>query len=54
LFVETGGKDFILAHKTANIKKTSRYGYWSGAFEFKRQKCSAALKSIPYLNLLPI
>lgn len=38
---ETGGKDFILAHPTANPKQVAT-GIARGAFEFQGQKCSAA------------
>ena len=38
---ETGGKDFIVAHKTANPKQVAT-GIARGAFEFQGQKCSAA------------
>ncbi|WP_150451350.1 L-glutamate gamma-semialdehyde dehydrogenase [Arenibacter lacus] len=38
---ETGGKDFILAHPTANPKQVST-AIVRGAFEFQGQKCSAA------------
>src|SRR5690606_8090009 len=38
---ETGGKDFIVAHKTANAKQVST-AIVRGAFEFQGQKCSAA------------
>jgi 1-pyrroline-5-carboxylate dehydrogenase len=38
---ETGGKDFILAHKTA-IPKQVATAITRGAFEFQGQKCSAA------------
>ena len=38
---ETGGKDFILAHKSANPKEVST-AITRGAFEFQGQKCSAA------------
>ena len=38
---ETGGKDFILAHSTANPKQVST-AIARGAFEFQGQKCSAA------------
>ena len=41
---ETGGKDFILAHSTANIKQVST-GIVRGAFEFQGQKCSAASRA---------
>ncbi|GGW23263.1 L-glutamate gamma-semialdehyde dehydrogenase [Arenibacter certesii] len=38
---ETGGKDFIIAHPTANPKQVST-AIVRGAFEFQGQKCSAA------------
>lgn len=38
---ETGGKDFILAHPSANVKQVTT-GIVRGAFEFQGQKCSAA------------
>jgi len=38
---ETGGKDFIIAHKTANPKQVAT-AISRGAFEFQGQKCSAA------------
>ena len=38
---ETGGKDFIIAHPSANVKQVST-GISRGAFEFQGQKCSAA------------
>ena len=38
---ETGGKDFILAHRTAHAKAVA-VGISRGAFEFQGQKCSAA------------
>ena len=38
---ETGGKDFIVAHKTANPKQVAT-SIARGAFEFQGQKCSAA------------
>ncbi|TLP80958.1 L-glutamate gamma-semialdehyde dehydrogenase [Maribacter sp. ACAM166] len=38
---ETGGKDFILAHPTANPKQVAT-AITRGAFEFQGQKCSAA------------
>lgn len=38
---ETGGKDFILAHKTANPAQVAT-AIVRGAFEFQGQKCSAA------------
>jgi 1-pyrroline-5-carboxylate dehydrogenase len=38
---ETGGKDFIVAHKSANAKEVAT-AITRGAFEFQGQKCSAA------------
>ncbi|GAB1857689.1 L-glutamate gamma-semialdehyde dehydrogenase [Flavobacteriaceae bacterium MHTCC 0001] len=38
---ETGGKDFIIAHKSANPKQVTA-AISRGAFEFQGQKCSAA------------
>ena len=38
---ETGGKDFIVAHKSANAKQVAT-AISRGAFEFQGQKCSAA------------
>jgi 1-pyrroline-5-carboxylate dehydrogenase len=38
---ETGGKDFILAHPSANVRQVVT-GISRGAFEFQGQKCSAA------------
>ena len=38
---ETGGKDFIIAHPTANPKQVAT-AISRGAFEFQGQKCSAA------------
>jgi 1-pyrroline-5-carboxylate dehydrogenase len=41
---ETGGKDFIIAHPSANIKQVVT-GIVRGAFEFQGQKCSAASRA---------
>jgi 1-pyrroline-5-carboxylate dehydrogenase len=38
---ETGGKDFIVAHASANVKALA-VGILRGAFEYQGQKCSAA------------
>jgi 1-pyrroline-5-carboxylate dehydrogenase len=38
---ETGGKDFIVAHPSADVQELS-VGIARGAFEFQGQKCSAA------------
>lgn len=41
---ETGGKDFIIAHPTANARQVAT-GITRGAFEFQGQKCSAASRA---------
>ena len=41
---ETGGKDFIIAHPTANPQQVST-AMVRGAFEFQGQKCSAASRT---------
>ena len=41
---ETGGKDFILAHPSANVQQVVA-GIVRGAFEFQGQKCSAASRA---------
>lgn len=41
---ETGGKDFIIAHTSANPKQVAT-GIVRGAFEFQGQKCSAASRA---------
>ncbi len=41
---ETGGKDFILAHPSADVKALST-GLTRGAFEYQGQKCSAASRA---------
>ena len=41
---ETGGKDFIMVHKSANVKQVST-AIARGAFEFQGQKCSAASRA---------
>ena len=38
---ETGGKDFIFVHKSANVKEVAT-AIVRGAFEYQGQKCSAA------------
>ncbi|MFT6855530.1 MAG: 1-pyrroline-5-carboxylate dehydrogenase [Cyclobacteriaceae bacterium] len=47
---ETGGKDFIVAHKSANAKQLAT-GIVRGAFEFQGQKCSAASRAYVPSNL---
>ena len=41
---ETGGKDFIVAHPSANPKQVTT-GIVRGSFEFQGQKCSAASRA---------
>ncbi len=41
---ETGGKDFVLAHHSADAKEVA-VGLARGAFEFQGQKCSAASRA---------
>lgn len=41
---ETGGKDFIVAHKSANADEVAT-AITRGAFEFQGQKCSAASRA---------
>lgn len=41
---ETGGKDFIVAHKSANAKQVAT-AIVRGAFEYQGQKCSAASRA---------
>lgn len=41
---ETGGKNFIIAHTTADVEATSR-GLMEGAFEYQGQKCSAVSRA---------
>ncbi|MEB2781150.1 L-glutamate gamma-semialdehyde dehydrogenase [Algoriphagus sp. C2-6-M1] len=41
---ETGGKDFVIAHKSA-IPKAVAVGLARGAFEYQGQKCSAASRA---------
>jgi len=41
---ETGGKDFIVAHNSADLRKLAT-GIIRGAFEYQGQKCSAASRA---------
>lgn len=41
---ETGGKDFIMVHPTANVEAVAT-GMVRGAFEYQGQKCSAASRA---------
>jgi len=47
---ETGGKDFIIAHKSANPKEVAT-AIARGAFEYQGQKCSAASRCYIPSNL---
>ena len=49
---ETGGKDFIVAHESANPFEVAA-GIARGAFEFQGQKCSAASRCYIPANLWP-
>lgn len=49
---ETGGKDFIVAHPSANVKQVVT-GIARGAFEFQGQKCSAASRGYIPASLWP-
>ena len=49
---ETGGKDFIVAHPTANVKQVAT-GIVRGAFEFQGQKCSAASRAYVPQSMWP-
>jgi len=47
---ETGGKDFVMVHKSANAKEVST-ALVRGAFEYQGQKCSAASRAYVPSNL---
>jgi len=47
---ETGGKDFVVAHKSADPKALA-VGLVRGAFEYQGQKCSAASRAYVPQNL---
>jgi 1-pyrroline-5-carboxylate dehydrogenase len=47
---ETGGKDFVIAHPSANAKQVAT-ALSRGAFEFQGQKCSAASRAYIPKNL---
>ncbi len=47
---ETGGKDFVLAHKSADARALAT-GLVRGAFEYQGQKCSAASRAYIPSNL---
>ncbi len=47
---ETGGKDFVIAHKSANARQLAT-ALIRGAFEYQGQKCSAASRAYIPSNL---
>jgi 1-pyrroline-5-carboxylate dehydrogenase len=47
---ETGGKDFVMVHHSANAKEVAT-GLARGAFEYQGQKCSAASRAYIPSNL---
>ena len=47
---ETGGKDFVVAHESAEVKALTT-GLVRGAFEYQGQKCSAASRAYIPSNL---
>ncbi|HEX8268880.1 MAG TPA: L-glutamate gamma-semialdehyde dehydrogenase [Flavobacterium sp.] len=49
---ETGGKDYIVAHPSANVKQVVT-GIVRGAFEYQGQKCSAASRAYIPQSLWP-
>lgn len=49
---ETGGKDFVVAHPSANAKEVAT-GLARGAFEYQGQKCSAASRAYIPSNIWP-
>ena len=49
---ETGGKDFVVAHPSANVKQVAT-GIVRGAFEFQGQKCSAASRGYVPQSMWP-
>ncbi len=50
---ETGGKDFVIAHKSADVDVLVT-ALARGAFEYQGQKCSAASRAYIPSNLAPI
>jgi 1-pyrroline-5-carboxylate dehydrogenase len=49
---ETGGKDFIVAHPSANVEEVAT-AIVRGSFEYQGQKCSAASRVYAPANLWP-
>jgi 1-pyrroline-5-carboxylate dehydrogenase len=50
---ETGGKDFVVAHRSADTEAVAA-GLVRGAFEYQGQKCSAASRAYIPSNLWPL
>ena len=49
---ETGGKNYIIAHTSANVEELSR-GLLEGSFEYQGQKCSASSRAYIPKSLWP-
>jgi len=49
---ETGGKDFVFAHPSANVESVAN-NLLRGAFEFQGQKCSAASRAFIPASIWP-
>lgn len=49
---ETGGKNYIVAHSSANIEELSK-GLLEGSFEYQGQKCSASSRAYIPASLWP-
>jgi 1-pyrroline-5-carboxylate dehydrogenase len=49
---ETGGKDFVFAHRSADVEALAA-GLVRGAFEYQGQKCSAASRAYVPASLFP-
>ena len=49
---ETGGKDFVVAHPSANVEAVAT-GLVRGAFEYQGQKCSAASRAYVPKSIWP-
>lgn len=49
---ETGGKDFVLVHESANVNEVA-VGLVRGAFEYQGQKCSAASRAYVASTIWP-
>ncbi|MDF2675103.1 MAG: delta-pyrroline-5-carboxylate dehydrogenase [Clostridiales bacterium] len=49
---ETGGKNYVIAHNSAN-KEAVSHGLFAGAFEYQGQKCSAASRAYVASSIWP-